>query len=226
VKIAVIDSGVNQDHPHITTPMTGGVSVGARDQFDGLDYTDHLGHGTAVMAAIQQKAPDAQYWAIKLFDASLSTRTEYLLNAIEWALARGVDVINLSLGTRRMEFTTAFEAVANKAHELGTILVAPREAHGAACLPGCLPNVLSIGLDWDCPRETFRVENASAAPIFHASGYPRSLPGRPKERNLNGISFAVANMTGFVARARETERARTLGDMRKVLVQAVTQERP
>ena len=25
----------------------------------------------------------------------------------------------------------------------------------------------------------------------------------PPERNLNGISFAVANMSGFVARARE-----------------------
>jgi len=38
---------------------------------------------------------------------------------------------------------------------------------------------------------------------FSASGYARPIPGVPPERNLNGISFAVANMTGFVARACE-----------------------
>ena len=38
---------------------------------------------------------------------------------------------------------------------------------------------------------------------FAASGFPRSLPGVPPKRNLHGISFAVANMTGFVARACE-----------------------
>jgi hypothetical protein len=38
---------------------------------------------------------------------------------------------------------------------------------------------------------------------FFASGFPRPLPGVPPSRNLNGISFAVATMTGFVARAME-----------------------
>jgi len=39
--------------------------------------------------------------------------------------------------------------------------------------------------------------------MFRASGYPRPVPGVPPARNLHGISFAVANMTGFVARACE-----------------------
>ena len=43
--------------------------------------------------------------------------------------------------------------------------------------------------------------------VYVASGYPRSLPGVPRERNLHGISFAVANMTGFVARACEASQA-------------------
>jgi hypothetical protein len=33
-----------------------------------------------------------------------------------------------------------------------------------------------------------------------ASGYPRPIEGVPVERNLSGISFAVANVTGFLAR--------------------------
>jgi hypothetical protein len=40
--------------------------------------------------------------------------------------------------------------------------------------------------------------------VFRASGYPRPIPGVPADRNLHGISFAVANVTGFVARARAT----------------------
>jgi hypothetical protein len=39
--------------------------------------------------------------------------------------------------------------------------------------------------------------------LFFASGYPRPLPGRPVNRNLYGISFAAANLTGIIARALE-----------------------
>jgi len=35
------------------------------------------------------------------------------------------------------------------------------------------------------------------------SPFPRDIPGVPRERNVNGVSFAVANASGFVARALE-----------------------
>lgn len=40
--------------------------------------------------------------------------------------------------------------------------------------------------------------------VARASGYPRPIPGVPPERNLKGISFAVANVTGVLARAMAT----------------------
>src|SRR5437870_6787570 len=83
----------------------------------------------------------------------------------------------------------------------GLVLVAARENSGEESLPGALPGVIAVGLDWDCPRDTYRCTIANSEPLFFASGYPRSIPGIPVERNLNGISFAVANMTGFAARA-------------------------
>jgi len=57
--------------------------------------------------------------------------------------------------------------------------------------------VLGVFLDWECSRETYRVE---PGPRFFASGYPRPLPGVPPRKNLYGISFAVANFTGIAAR--------------------------
>ncbi|HYM21915.1 MAG TPA: hypothetical protein VEU08_01845, partial [Vicinamibacterales bacterium] len=54
-----------------------------------------------------------------------------------------------------------------------------------------------------CPRDRYRTAEADGAIVFRASGFPRPIEGMPPERNLNGISFAVANMSGFVARALE-----------------------
>ena len=65
VRIAVIDSGVYAAHPHVGA-VAGGVGI----REDGTvvdDYVDGLGHGTAVTAAIREKAPNADIFAIKVF---------------------------------------------------------------------------------------------------------------------------------------------------------------
>src|SRR5689334_16902516 len=103
LRVAVIDSGVNPRHPHIAG-IAGGVSILSPDRIEEGSFLDLLGHGTAVMAAIQEKAPEATYFAVKLFHGSLRTTTPALLAAIEWSLAKGVDVINLSLGTLNFEY--------------------------------------------------------------------------------------------------------------------------
>jgi hypothetical protein len=73
LRIAVIDSGVNPSHPHIAH-IDGG--------WPENDFLDRLGHGTAVMAAIQEKAPDAKYFVVRIFDRELRTNIETLLAAI------------------------------------------------------------------------------------------------------------------------------------------------
>ena len=145
----------------------------------------------------------AEYFAARVFCSSLRTRLEFLLNAIEWCLDRDVHVVNLSLGTANPDHAPRFESLVERAAGHGVILVSASEAAGRPALPGSLPGVIAVGLDWDCPRELYRFRQADERVELAASGYPRSLPGMPKERNLHGISFAVANMTGFVIRACE-----------------------
>jgi len=53
-----------------------------------------------------------------------------------------------------------------------------------------------VAPDPECPRNVFRYRDG----VFLASPYPRPIPGVPVTANLQGVSFAVANMTGFVAR--------------------------
>jgi subtilisin family serine protease len=200
VRVAVIDSGVHVRHPHIVTQISGGVTLGMNGEVEVGVFVDRLGHGTAVMAAIQEKAPDAEYFAVKVFDRELRTTGACLVKAIDWCVERKIDVVNLSLGTTNMAHREMFTQAADRAASAGTLLVAAANAGGQPCLPGCLPNVIAVEEDLECPRDLYKVaENG----VFRASGYPCPVPGVPPERNLNGISFAVANMCGFVAITRE-----------------------
>ncbi len=200
VRVAIIDSGVNPAHPHIGA-MAGGVHITPRGESS--LFLDYLGHGTAVTAAIHEKAPEAALYAVKVFDRSLRTSIDRIARAIEWSLDHGIHVVNLSLGALNPDHRSRFEPLIERAAQAGVILVAAREVQGQLSLPGCLPGVIGVDLDWDCPRDTYRCESTVAGPRLFASGYPRPIPGVPPRRNLHGPSFAVANLTGFAARARQ-----------------------
>ncbi len=197
MRVAVIDSGVNPAHPHIGR-VAGGVSITGAGIVTEGEYLDHLGHGTAVMAAIQEKAVgvDADYFAVKVFHESLRTNARCLLRALEWAIDEHMDIVNLSLGTANAGHAGHFAPLVARAAEAGVQLVAALESDGIPQFPGCMPGVAGVVLDLTCPRNEYR----RVANGFAASGYPRPVPGIPVERNLQGISFAVANVSGFLVR--------------------------
>ncbi len=99
VHIAIVDSGVHAEHPHVAG-VAGGIFIRADGALSD-DYVDRLGHGTAVAAAIREKAPAAGLYAIKIFSDSLAVPIEALIRAIDWAAEAGARLINLSLGTSR-----------------------------------------------------------------------------------------------------------------------------
>jgi subtilisin family serine protease len=172
-------------------PHVGGVEGGVAitAEGEGQVYLDYVGHGTAVAGAIREKAPEASIFAVKVFDQNLRTTSEQ------------------------------FERVVARAIDRNVTLVAAREMDGQTALPGCLDSVIGVGLDWDCPRETYRCAMGGSRATFFASGYPRAIPGVPQERNLHGISFAVANMAGFVARARESSPASSVAIIERRLIE-------
>jgi subtilisin family serine protease len=195
--------------------VAGGIAIGLTLRADA--YLDGLGHGTAVLAAIKEKAPEAEYYAVRIYYRSLRTNIDFLLKAIDWAIDENMDVINLSLGTSAESHQCRLLAAVKRAADSGVLLVAAGEMDGVAALPGSLPGVVRVGLDWTCPRNKFRHDSSAEDPRWFASGYPRSLPGVPLDRNLSGISFSVANMTGFVVRACEAAQDRSLPMMCRAL---------
>jgi hypothetical protein len=124
----------------------------------------------------------------------LTTNADVLARGIEWAASRGARLINLSLGTTNPQHRDRLMASLARAADSGAIVVSARD-----WLPGSLEGVVSVIADPALERDEFRIEDDA----FVAAPYPRSIPGVPRERNLSGVSFAVANVTGALARLLE-----------------------
>lgn len=201
VRVAVIDSGVHAGHPHVGGAVDAGVAIDAAGRVHD-DTTDRLGHGTAVTAVIREKAPDVAIVPVKVFDRELRATAEALVAAIDWAVADGAHLINLSLGTANPAHRFVLGEALVRVARAGAVLVAAAEQDGTMWLPGSLPLAVGVTVDWTRSRDqaavTIAIEGAVRRVGVEASGYPRPIPGVAPERNLKGISFAVANVTGLL----------------------------
>jgi subtilisin family serine protease len=194
VRIGVLDSGVCCTHPHVGK-IVAGITIGSDATLPG--YEDTLGHGTAVASVIHHLNPDADLVAVKIFDGKLATSLAIVIRAIDWCLEHDVQVINLSLGTLNPEYQSAFEDVVARSQSAGAVIVSALEVDGKAALPGSLPGVIGVvaGEDYEsCER--------FGKTVYTAPPFPRDIPGVPRERNLKGVSFAVARVSARIAAER------------------------
>jgi hypothetical protein len=209
LRIAILDTGVHPTHPHI-----GNIKAGIAFDESGSPHgtvIDTVGHGTAVAAAIHEKAPDAALLVVKIFDRGLVTTGIALTQAIRWAMEAGAHLINLSLGSTNEARRAELAPLIREAASCGIFIVAAAPTAEQNWLPGALTGVIGVELDWNCPRDECGVIHRDDGAIrVRASGFPRPIPGVDPERNLKGLSFAVANATGLLALAREA------GDGRRI----------
>lgn len=208
LRIAVIDSGVHAEHPHVAG-VAGGIAIlgGGRED---ADYTDRLGHGTAVTAVIREKAPEAAIFAVKIFHESLATNIHSLEVAIDWSIRHDMHIINLSLGTSNTEHEPILRSALARVQANDITLITAYEEAGVRWLPGSLTGATPVALDWNCPRDQYLTAPLEdGRTLYRASGYPRPIPGVHPDRNLKGLSFAVANVTGLIAAERAIEMLRS-----------------
>lgn len=101
VKVAVIDTGIDIDHPDLR--VLGGYNYVANNS----NYDDDNGHGThcgGIIAALNNTvgvvgvAPGASLYGVKVLNASGSGTWSAIAQGIEWAISNGMQVISMSLG--------------------------------------------------------------------------------------------------------------------------------
>ena len=191
MRVAILDSGVTPDHPHIGN-IIGGIAI--TPQGTAAEYVDWIGHGTAVAAVIHEKAPKAELLIVKIFGRQLMASIDQLVMGLEWALDQDADFINLSLGTRNQGHCERLQPSIERSLCAGSRIISASKVGGEDSYPGSMPGVMCVQADINYPRDQVTILEHSAT----ASPFPRPIPGVPPEKNLHGISFAVANVTGFL----------------------------
>jgi len=196
-----LDSGVHAANPHVQF-VSGGIAIDAAGRTHD-NFVDTLGHGTAVTAVVREKAPQAELYIVKIFDRELATTGDALVAGLRQARARQARIANLSLGTTNPQHEAALLQEVEASAASGMCVIAAAAHGGIRWLPGSLPGVIAVEMDDRLARDVCEIDVVESIVRIKACGYPRPIPGVPPERNLHGISFAVANATGFLARVLE-----------------------
>ncbi len=125
VKIAIIDSGIDLDHPDLQ--VYGDVSFVSGTSSGDDDY----GHGThvaGICAALDNDtgvigvAPQAELYAVKVLNYSGSGYWSDVIEGIQWAVDNGMQVINMSLGASTSSY--GLEDACDAAEAAGVVVVA------------------------------------------------------------------------------------------------------
>ena len=121
VKVAIIDTGIDLKHPAfagaiLETEMWDFVGNDATPQDEGTLGRGAYGHGTNVAGIVLQIAPRAKILPLRVLGADGSGDVTRVAAAINYAVSKGVQIINLSLGSDGESLTvkTAIEAAAKQ----------------------------------------------------------------------------------------------------------------
>ncbi|MFJ9892194.1 S8 family peptidase [Streptomyces sp. NPDC091280] len=154
VRIAVLDTGVDADHPDLKTQV-----VEAKNFSTSPDTEDRVGHGThvaSIAAGTGAKshgkykgvAPDAKILSGKVLDDSGSGDDSGILAGMEWAADQGADIVNLSLGGQDTPGIDPLEAEVNKlSAEKGILfaIAAGNEGPESIGSPGSADAAITVG---------------------------------------------------------------------------------
>jgi subtilisin family serine protease len=219
VRVALIDSGINAEHSHVES-VAGGIGFSLADDGtvqESQDYTDQLGHGTALAGILRAKAPQVSLYAVKIFADRLGGPFVVLEAGLRWAIEQRMKIINLSLGTNKPEHQEQLAALVDQACAEGLLLVASSPPGRTDMVPAALPRVIGVAGDDQCGWEAYRYMPNDPIP-FRAHPQPRPLPGLPQERNFRGHSFASAHVSALLALQAQQRPRLTAGEAKAFLM--------
>lgn len=107
VKVAVLDTGCDSDHPDLKARIIGGRNFTDDDQGDPEIFKDYNGHGTHVAGTIAAAenaegvvgvAPEADLLIIKVLNKQGSGQYDWIIQGIYYAIEQKADIISMSLG--------------------------------------------------------------------------------------------------------------------------------
>ncbi|MEC4573210.1 type VII secretion-associated serine protease mycosin [Streptomyces virginiae] len=218
VRVAVIDTGVDRANPQ----LSGAIDVGAGKDFvdpkGGDGTTDTVGHGTKVAGLIAARpqegtgfvglAPDATLIPIRQNDGQGKGNALSLSQAIDHAVAKGAQVINISQDTDvQMSADSELAKSVQKAVAANIVVVASAGNDGMngqkrKTYPAAFPGVLAVGAsDRNNERAVFSQPGDFIAVAAPGVDMVSTVPGFGQCID-NGTSFSAPYVAGLAALLR------------------------
>jgi subtilisin family serine protease len=223
VRVALIDSGVDMEHPELR-----GSVIGYLDAIDGL-ATPHA-HGTSMATAIaahgelEGMAPAARLLVGRAFGGpqanTANGKSFQIMTALDWVVQQRAKIINLSFaGPQDRLLSKALVG----AKERGLIVVAAAGNGGpksGPLYPGADPNVIAVTAT-DADDRIFPEANRGGYIAVAAPGVD-VLTAEPAGRYAftSGTSIAAAHVAGLIALLVEKQPDLDLAGARKILAES------
>jgi hypothetical protein len=145
IKVAILDGGVNYDHPALLGSVVSGYDYvdeepDANDEPGGSGY----GHGTFMAGVVHLVAPDANIWSYRVADTSGEGNGYVIAEAMVQAVKDGCSVINLSLVTNETHEAIAQAAEYARQNDVGVVVAAGNGYSEDTHYPASDPNTLAV----------------------------------------------------------------------------------
>jgi len=220
VKVAVIDTGVDAQHPDLEKAMFGGTDVSSIGDASGyLPVGEVSHHGTMVASLLAGRghgegegvigvAPEAELLSVSMaFGAQTLNTDDQVAAGIKWAVDAGAKVINLSLTRNSKYWPLSWDEAFLYAFENDVVVVAAagNRADGTEQVgaPATIPGVLVVaGVD----RNAVASSSASTSGLSISVAAPATdlvsaFPGG-EYKIWSGSSGAAPIVSGLVALVR------------------------
>ena len=232
VRVAVVDSGIDADHPAV-----GGVSGAVEVLVDDDDpdavtivdgpHDDLYGHGTACAGLVRAVAPEVELISVRVLGAGLRGSADAFAGAIEWCIDHDVQVVNLSLSTSNVDYLPTFWALVDRAAFAGVVLVSAMNNERKRTIPSELAGVFSVAAGPGRDLEAVWC-NPHGPAEWGAAGIDLEVAWKGGGWVVaSGNSFSAAVVTGHLARVLAAHPGLSPWQARTVLAAvAVNAQRP
>lgn len=205
VKVAVVDSGINYNHPDLKPNYAGGINC-VKESNPPLDDNGHGTHVAGIIAGAFNNsgiigiAPKASLYSVKVMRRDGYGKHSEILKGIEWCIKNNIHIMNLSLGVGE-----GYEAVnkavkAAVAHNITVVCAAGNESEPALAYPARIPETIAVTAS--DPNDKFAYfSNSGKETDFIAPGMFIYSSFKNSYEFHEGTSMACPHITGMAALA-------------------------
>lgn len=199
VRVVVLDTGVDANHPDLKD----NIDPNTLKDFSGSRFgvVDRQGHGTHCSGTVAEVAPDCTLGMGKVLGDTGSGGVDDIAAGIDWAVARGADVISLSLGGPGAD--SYIPPALDRALASGVIVVVaagndgPNE--GTIDYPGAYPQSLAVAaVDQNLQVARFSSRGKNVFVAAPGVNVRSTYPGG-QYATMSGTSMATPHVAGLAA---------------------------